>query len=229
MPKKVVSIVVFPGSNCDRDLDVAVQKYMDVKTELVWHDDPSIKNQEMIFIPGGFSFGDYLRSGALATKSPAMKEVIRLSNKGVPIIGICNGFQILTECKLLDGALIDNYKRLFICKENFVKIENKNTQFTKNIKKNVVQFPIAHAQGRFYTSEDNLKKLEDNNQIVFKYSSRDGKINKSQNPNGSMNNIAGIINKNKNILGLMPHPERALDFSEDKDGVSFFRGLQNLL
>ena len=126
MPKKVVSIVVFPGSNCDRDLEIAVQKYMNVNTELVWHDNSSIKNQEMIFIPGGFSFGDYLRSGALATKSPAMKEVTRLSKKG-PIIGICNGFQILTECKLLDGALIDNYKRLFICKENFVKIENKNT------------------------------------------------------------------------------------------------------
>ena len=158
-----------------------------------------------------------------------MKEVIRLSKKGVPIIGICNGFQILTECKLLDGALIDNYKRLFICKENFVKIENKNTPFTKNIHKNVVQFPIAHAQGRFYTSEDNLKRLEDNNQIVFKYSSRDGKIKKSENPNGSMNNIAGIINKNKNILGLMPHPERAVSFSKDNDGISFFRGLQNLL
>ena len=229
MPKKVVSIVVFPGSNCDRDLDIAVQKYMNVNTELVWHDDPSIKNQEMIFIPGGFSFGDYLRSGSLATKSPAMKEVLRLSKKGVPIIGICNGFQILTECKLLDGALIDNYKRLFVCKENFVKIENKNTPFTQNINKNVVQFPIAHAQGRFYTTEDNLKRLEDNNQIVFKYSSRDGKINKSQNPNGSMNNIAGIINKNKNILGLMPHPERAVNFSGENDGVSFFRGLQNLL
>ncbi len=229
MPKKVVSIIVFPGSNCDRDLNIAVQKHMNVNTKLVWHNDPDIKSQEMIFIPGGFSFGDYLRSGALATKSPAMMEVIRLSKKGVPIIGICNGFQILTECKLLEGALIDNCKRLFICKENFVKIENKNNPFTQTINKKVVQFPIAHAQGRFYTSEDNLKRLEDNDQIVFKYSSRDGKTNQTHNPNGSMNNIAGIINKKKNILGLMPHPERAVDFSEDNDGVSFFRGLQNLL
>jgi len=229
VPKKVVSIIVFPGSNCDRDLNIAVQKHMNVNTKLVWHNDPDIKSQEMIFIPGGFSFGDYLRSGALATKSPAMMEVIRLSKKGVPIIGICNGFQILTECKLLEGALIDNCKRLFICKENFVKIENKNNPFTQTINKKVVQFPIAHAQGRFYTSEDNLKRLEDNDQIVFKYSSRDGKTNQTHNPNGSMNNIAGIINKKKNILGLMPHPERAVDFSEDNDGVSFFRGLQNLL
>ena len=229
MPKKVVSIIVFPGSNCDRDLNIAVQKHMNVNTKLVWHNDPDIKSQEMIFLPGGFSFGDYLRSGALATKSPAMMEVIRLSKKGVPIIGICNGFQILTECKLLEGALIDNCKRLFICKENFVKIENKNNPFTQTINKKVVQFPIAHAQGRFYTSEDNLKRLEDNDQIVFKYSSRDGKTNQTHNPNGSMNNIAGIINKKKNILGLMPHPERAVDFSEDNDGVSFFRGLQNLL
>ena len=228
MPKKVVSIIVFPGSNCDRDLDVAVKKHMNVKTKLVWHNDSGIKYQEMIFIPGGFSFGDYLRSGALAKKSPAMKEVIRLSKKGVPIIGICNGFQILTECKLLDGALIDNYKRLFICKENFVKIENNNTPFTQNIHKNVVQFPIAHAQGRFYTSEDNLKRLEDNNQIVFKYSSREGKTNKSYNPNGSMNNIAGIVNKNKNILGMMPHPERMVDKTcSNEDGLPLFLSLMN--
>ncbi len=200
MPKKVVSIIVFPGSNCDRDLNIAVQKHMNVNTKLVWHNDPDIKSQEMIFLPGGFSFGDYLRSGALATKSPAMMEVIRLSKKGVPIIGICNGFQILTECKLLEGALIDNCKRLFICKENFVKIENKNNPFTQTINKKVVQFPIAHAQGRFYTSEDNLKRLEDNDQIVFKYSSRDGKTNQTHNPNGSMNNIAGIINKKKTFL-----------------------------
>ena len=222
------SVIIFPGSNCDRDMDVALKKF-GFKNKMVWHDDDKLPKSDLIVLPGGFSYGDYLRCGSIAGKSKIIQSVIDFANSGGLVLGICNGFQILTECKLLDGALIDNYKRLFICKENFVKIENKSTPFTKNIHKNVVQFPIAHAQGRFYTSEDSLKRLEDNNQIVFKYSSRDGKINKSENPNGSMNNIAGIINKNKNILGLMPHPERAVNFSEDNDGVSFFRGLRNLL
>ena len=229
MSKKVVSIIVFPGSNCDRDLEIAVRNHMNVKTEYVWHKETNLKNKKMIFIPGGFSFGDYLRSGALATKSPAIKEVIRLSKKGIPIIGICNGFQILTECKLLDGSLIDNFNQLFICKECFLSVENTESMFSNNLNKNVIKFPIAHAQGNFYTSKDSLKRLEDNNQVIFKYSSEEGKVNALNNPNGSLNNIAGIINKEKNVLGLMPHPERAIDNLDEKDGIMFFNGLENLI
>jgi len=227
--KKIVSIIVFPGSNCDRDLEIAIRQHMNVKTEYIWHNEANLSKKKMIFLPGGFSFGDYLRSGAMATKSPAIKEVIRLSKKGVPIIGICNGFQILTECNLLDGALIDNKNQLFICRECFLRVENNQSIFSKEIKRKVVQFPIAHAQGNYYTSNDNLKKLEDNNQIIFKYSSKSGIVNVDFNPNGSLNNIAGIVNKEKNVLGLMPHPERAIEYNNEKHGVNFFNGLKGLL
>ena len=210
MKKKIASILVFPGSNCDRDLAVAIKRNLNLKIKYIWHDESTIENLEMIFVPGGFSFGDYLRAGVLATKSPAIKEVIRHSKKGVPIIGICNGFQILTECKLLDGTLLKNKNQLFICKKSFLKIENVETVFSKNIKKTIIQFPIAHAQGKFFTTSDSLKKLEDNNQIIFRYCSPNGEVNEENNPNGSLKNIAGITNQNKNVLGLMPHPERAL-------------------
>jgi len=226
--KKIVSIIIFPGSNCDRDLKIAIENHMNVKVDYIWHNDREIRDCEMIFIPGGFSFGDYLRSGALATKSKAIEEVIRLSKKGVPIIGICNGFQILTECGLLDGTLLNNNNQLFICKESFLKVENNNSIFTRNLKK-IVQFPIAHAQGNFFTSNDNVKRLEDNQQIIFKYCSSKGKIDKKNNPNGSLNNIAGICNKEKNILGMMPHPERAINLFESHDGILFFNSLKEIL
>ena len=229
MSKKIVSIIIFPGSNCDRDLKVAIENHMDVNVNYVWHDDSVIQKCEMIFIPGGFSYGDYLRSGALATKSNSIKEVIRLANKGVPIVGICNGFQILTECGLLNGTLINNQNQLFVCKESFLKIEYANLIFTKSFQKNIVQFPIAHAQGNFYTSENSLKELEDNNQIIFRYCSKNGKINKKNNPNGSLKNIAGICNKEKNILGLMPHPERSINTFECQDGILFFNGLKTII
>ncbi len=229
MPKRIISIIVFPGSNCDRDLAIAIQNHLNVKTQYVWHDNSKIDNYEMIFIPGGFSFGDYLRAGVLATKSPALGEVIRLAKKGVPIIGICNGFQILTECNLLDGTLMNNKNQLFICDKSYLKIENNKSIFSKNLKKSVVQFPIAHAQGNFFASNDSLKELEDNNQIIFRYCSKQGVINEKNNPNGSLNNIAGITNKQKNILGMMPHPERAINKFDDQDGVLFFNGLKELL
>ena len=226
---KEVSIIHFPGSNCDRDLAVAIKYCLKLKPKFLWHNESHIKDPGIIFIPGGFSFGDYLRAGILATKSPAIKEVIRHAKKGVPIIGICNGFQILTECKLLEGALIKNSSQLFSCKKVFLRIENKENYFTKNIKKGVVQYPIAHSQGKFYVDDYNLKKLQDNDQIMFKYSSKTGDISNKYNPNGSIQNIAGIVNKKKNVLGLMPHPERAIDSFSGKDGINFFKGLSGLI
>ena len=229
MPKKVISIIVFPGSNCDRDLSIAIEKNLNVKINHVWHNESVTGKHEMIFIPGGFSFGDYLRAGVLATKSPAIKDLISYSKKGVPIVGICNGFQILTECKLLEGTLLKNSNQLFKCQDSFLKVENIKSIFTRNINKNIIQFPIAHSQGNFYTTQDSLKKLEDNNQIVFRYCSQKGEINKKSNPNGSLNNIAGIVNKKRNILGMMPHPERAIEKFNSQDGILFFKGLEELL
>ncbi|MEE2695225.1 MAG: phosphoribosylformylglycinamidine synthase subunit PurQ [Pseudomonadota bacterium] len=226
---KIISIIIFPGSNCDRDLDVAIKKNLNVKTQYVWHDDTKIEKSEIIFLPGGFSFGDYLRAGIIATKSPAIKEVIKFAKKGWPVVGICNGFQILTECKLLDGTLIRNSNQLFICDKSFLKIENSDNVFSRNISQKIVQFPIAHAQGNFFADDNSLKKLEDNQQIIFRYCSKTGLVDKKNNPNGSLNNIAGITNKKRNVLGMMPHPERAVDEFTSKDGISFFKGLKELL
>ena len=226
---KEVSIIHFPGSNCDRDLAVAIKYCLRLKPKFLWHNESHIKDPGIIFIPGGFSFGDYLRAGIIATKSPAIKEVIRHAKKGVPIIGICNGFQILTECKLLQGALIKNSSQLFCCKKVFLRIENRKNYFTKNIKDTIVQYPIAHSQGKFYVDDYNLKKLQDNDQIMFKYSSKTGDVSNKYNPNGSIQNIAGIVNKKKNVLGLMPHPERAIDSFSGKDGINFFKGLSGLI
>jgi len=230
VPKNVISIIIFPGSNCDRDLAVAIEKCMGIKPEYVWHNTSHIKKSDMIFLPGGFSFGDYLRAGTIATKSPAIKELIRLSNKGVPVIGICNGFQILTECNLLQGALIKNSNQIFKCNDIYLKVENYDSKFTKKLKKNItVNFPIAHSQGNFFSDITTLKSLEDNDQIVFRYSSKKGVVNLENNPNGSIDNIAGITNKKKNILGLMPHPERAIDKFTSEDGIIFFEGLKEIL
>ena len=229
-PKAIVSIIIFPGSNCDRDLKVAIQNCLNIKPKIVWHKESSINNTSMILIPGGFSFGDYLRAGILATKSPAIKELIRWSKKGVPIVGICNGFQILTECKLLPGTLIKNSDPKFLCTNVNLKINNNNA-FSKLFKKNqVIKLPIAHSQGNYYIKNDGLKSLEDNNQIVMQYSNTNGLVNKKSNPNGSIKNIAGIFNKEKNVLGMMPHPERMIDQSlSGEDGSTFFKNLINNL
>ncbi len=228
--KKKISIIVFPGSNCDRDLMVATEKCLGLKPKVIWHNETHIKHTDMILIPGGFSFGDYLRAGTIATKSPAIKEVIRLSGKGVPIIGICNGFQILTECGLLKGALIKNTKQLFKCENVYIKVVNNKTNFTNFFSSTeVLKMPIAHSQGNYFLNKDQIKEIRDNEQIVFKYSSIFGDISSENNPNGSVDNIAGITNKEKNVLGLMPHPERAVDEFTSCDGIKFFENLKNLL
>ena len=227
--KKIISIIIFPGSNCDRDLMIAVEKNLGIKPYLIWHQTRNIKKTDLIFLPGGFSYGDYLRAGIIATKSPAISEVIRLSKKGVPVVGICNGFQILTECNLLEGALLKNSDQLFRCEDVFLKVISKN-KFTSGYKKDeVISYPIAHSQGNYFVDDQKLKELEDNEQIIFKYTSKEGLINNSFNPNGSKNNIAGIVNKKKNVLGLMPHPERATDNFSSKDGKIFFKSIYEML
>ena len=228
--KKKISIIVFPGSNCDRDLMIATEKCLGLKPKVIWHNETHIKHSDMILIPGGFSFGDYLRAGTIATKSPAIKEVIRLSRKGVPIIGICNGFQILTECGLLKGALIKNTKQLFKCENVYIKVVNNKTNFTNFFSSTeVLKMPIAHSQGNYFLNKDQIKEIRDNEQIIFKYSSKSGDVSRENNPNGSVESIAGITNKEKNVLGLMPHPERAIDEFTSRDGIKFFENLKNLL
>ena len=221
-------VVVFPGSNCDHDAYYATKKILEFDSEFLWHKDTDLNNSDVIILPGGFSYGDYLRTGAIARFSPIMNSVINFANNGGIVIGICNGFQILLEAGLLPGVLLKNNSTKFICKDVYVKIESKNTIFTNSISEDILKIPIAHGDGNYFTNEDTLKELEDNDQIVFKYSSLGGNIVDEFNPNGSQLNIAGIINKNRNVLGMMPHPERATDSVMNKsDGGGIFRSIAN--
>ena len=220
------SVVVFPGSNCDRDIAVTLEK-LQFKNTMVWHKETKLPKSDLIVIPGGFSYGDYLRSGAIAAKSNILNEVIKAGNNGSLIIGICNGFQILIECGLLQGALLRNFGLKFISKDIFIKIQsNKNKFFNKYKKDEVVKLNIAHNEGNFFTDKKHLKELEDNDLIPIKYCDEKGDITNLSNPNGSLNNIAGIFNKNKNILGMMPHPERMSDkICSDESGLPLFLSL----
>ena len=220
------SVVVFPGSNCDRDIAVILEK-LQFKNTMVWHKETKLPKSDLIVIPGGFSYGDYLRSGAIAAKSNILNEVIKAGNDGSLIIGICNGFQILIECGLLQGALLRNFGLKFISKDIFIKIQsNKNKFFNKYKKDEVVKLNIAHNEGNFFTDKKHLKELEDNDLIPIKYCDEKGNINKNTNPNGSSNNIAGILNDKKNILGMMPHPERLIDpLLSGEDGSLMFESL----
>ena len=222
------SVIVFPGSNCDRDVAIALEK-LQFRNKMIWHKDTSLPKSDLIVIPGGFSYGDYLRSGAIAGKSNILNEVVKAANDGCLILGICNGFQILTETGLLNGVLLRNKNLKFIGKDVYVKVINSENKFCNKYKKDqVIKLNIAHNEGNYFTSKDHLKELEDKNLIPFKYSDINGNINNENNPNGSLNNIAGIFNNKKNILGMMPHPERMIDkiISSD-DGINLFNSLLN--
>jgi len=222
------SVIVFPGSNCDRDIAVALEK-MQFKNQMVWHKETNLPKSDLIVIPGGFSYGDYLRSGAIAGKSLIIEEVIKAANSGCLILGICNGFQILTETGLLKGTLLRNENLKFINKDINIKVTNNNTKFTNKYKSNqILKINIAHNEGNFFTDQEYLEELKKENLIAFQYCSEKGDVNKSSNPNGSLENIAGIYNKNKNILGMMPHPERMIDeLVSNKDGINLFSSLLN--
>lgn len=224
------AVIIFPGSNCDRDALDALNK-VSTKVQKIWHAETNLDNDlDLIIIPGGFSFGDYLRSGAMASISPVMNEVKRLSQKGVRILGICNGFQILTESNLLPGALLRNEKIKFICRQLYLRVENTNTDFTNKYKnRQIIKIPIAHMDGNFFAPNDVIKMIEDNNMVAFRYVDKLGNVANDSNPNGSILNIAGVYNKNKNVLGMMPHPERAIDVNTgSNDGSLLFESLKVL-
>lgn len=220
-------IIVFPGSNCDRDIATVTQGLLEQPTRMVWHQETDIADLDIVVIPGGFSYGDYLRCGAIAQFSPVMNSVIEHAKQGKWVLGVCNGFQILTEVGLLPGALIRNRDLHFICDRVPIKIERTNLPWTQAYSPGqIITLPIAHGEGRYYADADTLKALEDNEQVLFRYCTTDGEANTSGNPNGSLNNIAGITNKQGNVLGLMPHPERASDpMLGATDGRGVFEGM----
>ena len=222
-------VVTFPGSNCDADIVYVLESILNQKVERLCHKETDLKGADFIILPGGFSYGDYLRSGAIAKLSPIMSEVIKHANNGGYVMGICNGFQILTEAGLLDGALLHNNNQKFICKNIFLKTASMNTSITKDLDMSkAYKIPIAHGEGRYYASYETIEKLEDNDQILFKYSNEQGEVVNDANPNGSVNNIAGICNEGRNVFGMMPHPERASDKElANEDGKAMFLSILN--
>ena len=222
------SVIVFPGSNCDRDIAVALEK-MQFKNQMVWHKETTLPKSDLIVIPGGFSYGDYLRSGAIAGKSLIIDEVIKAANSGCLILGICNGFQILTETGLLKGTLLRNKNLKFVNKDVNIKVLNNKTKFTSKYKLNqILKINIAHNEGNYFTDSQHLSELKKENLIAFKYCDENGNIDYRSNPNGAIENIAGIFNSQKNILGMMPHPERMVDkLISNTDGVNLFSSLLN--
>jgi len=224
--KPKFGVVVFPGSNCDYDAFYAVKKVLGCEAEFIWHKENDIKDNDVIILPGGFSYGDYLRTGAIARFAPIMESVFNFAEKGGIVLGICNGFQILLEIGMLPGVMIRNDSLKFVCKDCYLKVENHETIFSKSIVKNPIKIPIKHGEGNYFADADILKSLVDNNQILFKYSSKNGIVNQESNPNGSQLNIAGIINKKGNVMGMMPHPENACDpILRKTDGSMIFRSI----
>ena len=224
-------VIVFPGSNCDRDISTVTKGVLDAPTRMIWHQETDIADIDVIVVPGGFSYGDYLRCGAIAQFSPVMNSIIEHAKQGKYVLGICNGFQVLTEVGLLPGALIRNRGLHFICDRVPIRIERNDSIWTQDYQsQQVITLPIAHGEGCYFADEDTLKAVEDNNQVLFRYSSAAGEINADNNLNGSTNNIAGIVNQQGNVLGMMPHPERAADKNiGGTDGLAMFQGLLNAL
>lgn len=220
-------VIIFPGSNCDQDLIHVLTQVSGQTVSKLWHKDTDLQGCTHIFVPGGFSYGDYLRSGALAKLSPIMESVTKHANAGGFVMGICNGFQILCESGLLPGALLRNEKQKFVCKNVFLKCENTNTVISKQLlDKPAYKIPIAHAEGRYFADKETLDELQKNNQIIFRYSDENGIVNDASNPNGSLDNIAGISNKGHHVFGMMPHPERAAsDVLRNTDGLAFFTSI----
>lgn len=225
-------IVVFPGSNCDQDMVHVLQEVMDADVIELWHKDHDLHGLgkgDCVIIPGGFSYGDYLRCGAIARFSPIMKSVIEFAENGGYVFGICNGFQVLCESGLLPGALLRNNNQLFICQNQYLRVETTNSAITRNCQKGqVLNVPIAHAEGRYYADEKTLLEMEMNDQIIFRYCDKEGNVNDQTNPNGAINGIAGICNKQRNVFGMMPHPERACSsILGNVDGLKIFNSLIN--
>ena len=227
MSKMKFGIVVFPGSNCDHDAYHASKQIMGQDAHFIWHKDSSLGGADVIILPGGFSYGDYLRTGAIARFSPVMKEVVRFAKTGGTVIGICNGFQILLEAGMLPGVMLRNSSLKFVCKFIQLKVENAVTRFTSECEVgDVLRIPIAHGDGNYFASREIVESLQENGQIVFRYCSEAGDIDDESNPNGSLSNIAGIINKEGNVLGMMPHPERAVELSlGSADGKKIFQSM----
>lgn len=220
-------VVVFPGSNCDEDMVYTLKDLMGQKVVKLWHKDSSLQNCDFVVLPGGFSYGDYLRTGAIARFSPIMNEVIKHAQKGGFVMGICNGFQILAEAGLVEGVLLRNTNQKYICKNIYLKAQNNSSAITKGLSsKKAYKIPIAHGEGRYYAPKKVLEQLNENKQILFKYCDENGKISDSANPNGSLESIAGICNKTKNVFGMMPHPERAANpLLGNTDGKDFFESI----
>ncbi|MGP8321828.1 MAG: phosphoribosylformylglycinamidine synthase subunit PurQ [Methanosarcinaceae archaeon] len=222
-----IAIIRFGGSNCDLDVLHVLKNVVGIDAELVWYKEEDLNHYDGAIIPGGFSYGDYLRAGAIAARTPIMDAVRKMASEGKTIMGICNGFQILTESGLLDGALTTNRYPKFRCEKTYLRVENTNTPFTSGFRKGeVVKIPIAHMEGNFYADEKTLTRLNDNQQVVFRYTDISGNVTDDVNPNGSQENIAGIINKNGNVIGLMPHPERASEAILGlEDGIRIFQSM----
>ena len=224
-------VLVFPGSNCDHDAYHALKHVMNSDVKFLWHKDTDLSGIDFLIVPGGFSYGDYLRSGAIARFSPIMQEVVKFAEKGGPVMGICNGFQILLEAGLIPGAMMHNEKLKFVCKNVYIRTESTDSIFTSGLEKGqILDVPVSHGEGNYFIEKDGLKSLQDNDQILFRYCDTKGELTAEANFNGSIDHIAGICNEGRNVLGMMPHPERAMEkLLGSEDGKPIFESILNSL